>query len=69
MKKIRVALYGYGNLSRGVETSMQYNEDMELCADRHTVFQCSFYHIKMPIVERLCSKKNNSDHQIPSLSR
>lgn len=32
MKKIRVALYGYGNLSRGVETSMQYNEDMELCA-------------------------------------
>ena len=30
--KIRVGIYGYGNLGRGVESAIRQNEDMELCA-------------------------------------
>ena len=31
-EKIRVAIFGYGNLGRGVEAAMPYNPDMELTA-------------------------------------
>ena len=31
-EKIRVAIFGYGNLGRGVEAAMPYNPDMELSA-------------------------------------
>ncbi len=29
---IRIGIYGYGNLGRGVESAIQQNKDMELCA-------------------------------------
>ena len=29
---IRIGIYGYGNLARGVEASIRQNPDMELCA-------------------------------------
>ncbi len=32
MDKIRIGIYGYGNLSRGIETNIGYFEDMELSA-------------------------------------
>ncbi|MDO4523685.1 MAG: diaminopimelate dehydrogenase, partial [Eubacteriales bacterium] len=32
MSKIRIGIVGYGNLGRGVELSIQRNEDMELVA-------------------------------------
>ena len=32
MKKIRVGIYGYGNLGKGVECAVKQNEDMELAA-------------------------------------
>ena len=31
-EKIRVAIFGYGNLGRGVEAAMPHNPDMELTA-------------------------------------
>ncbi len=32
MKKIRIGIYGYGNLGKGVEAAIRQNEDMELVA-------------------------------------
>ena len=32
MKKVRIAIAGYGNLGRGVELAVRQNEDMELVA-------------------------------------
>ena len=29
---IRIGIYGYGNLGRGVESAIRQNEDMELAA-------------------------------------
>lgn len=49
----RVAILGYGNLGRGVETSFQYNSDMELVGvftrrspeTLHTLTDTNVYHI------------------------
>ena len=30
--RIRIGIYGYGNLGRGVESAIRQNEDMELAA-------------------------------------
>ena len=31
-KKIKIGIYGYGNLGRGIESAIKQNPDMELCA-------------------------------------
>ena len=32
MNKIRIGIFGYGNLGRGVESAIRQNDDMELVA-------------------------------------
>lgn len=63
MNKIRVAIAGYGNLGKGVESALKQNPDMELCAviSRRGNLNINTEGVKTVLLENVLSLKGEVD--------